>query len=190
MGLCPNASPRDLAATVHRVRKQRYSLRRIGGTKVSLACDLIPLVSVRDGDSRIGDVGSLLNFLTFILVFATTVGCILVIVSALVGQAGRITIRGYCKTSSGGLFNVVVSRAYLRVLVSLLLTTFLVILFHAGARRLLKTALKTLFSARAVIVLVKIYVIVFFVANLVPACVFLHVPITTTFHGFGRSHEC
>lgn len=136
-----------------------------------------------------GGVIVVLKVLTFTLLFATVVGCVLVAVSSVIGQAGRMTIRGSCKTSRAGVRDVILSRALMRVIYSVVIDVFLVFLYQSVVCSLLSISIRALLLSGKTLMLLKIYIVIFLIANLIPNYLFTHVPITTTFHGFHRDHH-
>ncbi len=187
--LYPGTDPESLATAIREMQGRHCDLEEVKKAGIDLTYSLVPLMDMHSNSDEVKSMNSLLGFLAFVLIFTAAMNYVLIVISTLINRTKEVAVHKCYGASDKNLFGMIMSETCLHMFISLLLAAFLIALFRTKAEELLGATLGALFSARTVVVLTGVCVVIFFITSLIPTYMFLRVPVAAAFRNFKESRR-
>lgn len=187
--LYPGVNPENLTTAIREMQGRHCDLADLQKAGLDLTYGLVPLKKMHSDSQEVKRINALLAILAFVLLLTTTMNYILVMISSLINRTKEVAVHKCYGASDSNLFGLILSESSLHMLISLLLAIFLIFLCHTKVEELLDTSLGALFSVQAISVLAGICIMIFLVTGLIPAFIFIRIPVAAAFRNFKESRR-
>lgn len=187
--LYPGVDPESLTTAIREMQGRHCDLEAVKKAGLDLTYSLVPLMDMHSNSDEVKSMNSLLSILAFVLIFTAAMNYVLIVISTLINRTKEVAVHKCYGASDQNLFGMIMSETCLHMLISLLLATFLILLFREKAEELLGATLGALFSAQTLLVLAGICIVIFLVTGLIPTYMFLRIPVAAAFRNFKESRR-
>ncbi|MBP3516957.1 MAG: ABC transporter permease [Parabacteroides sp.] len=187
--LYPGVDPESLTTAIREMQGRHCDLEAVKKAGLDLTYSLVPLMDMHSNSDEVKSMNSLLSILAFVLIFTAAMNYVLIVISTLINRTKEVAVHKCYGASDRNLFGMIMSETCLHMLISLLLATFLILLFREKAEELLGATLGALFSAQTLLVLAGICIVIFLVTGLIPTYMFLRIPVAAAFRNFKESRR-
>lgn len=187
--LYPGVDPESLTTAIREMQERHCDLEAVKKAGLDLTYSLVPLMDMHSNSDEVKSMNSLLSILAFVLIFTAAMNYVLIVISTLINRTKEVAVHKCYGASDRNLFGMIMSETCLHMLISLLLATFLILLFREKAEELLGATLGALFSAQTLLVLAGICIVIFLVTGLIPTYMFLRIPVAAAFRNFKESRR-
>lgn len=187
--LYPGVDPESLATAIREMQGRHCDLTELQKAGIELTYGLVPLMEMHSDSQEVKRMNALLAIIAFVLILTASMNYVLVMISSLINRTKEVAVHKCYGASDGNLFGLILSETGLHMLISLLLAAFVVILCHEKVEELLDASLGALFSVQTMAVLAGICVVIFLVTGLIPAYMFLRIPVAAAFRNFKESRR-
>lgn len=187
--LYPGTDPESLTTAIREMQGRHCDLEEVKKAGIDLTYSLVPLMDMHSNSDEVKSMNSLLSFLAFVLIFTAAMNYVLIVISTLINRTKEVAVHKCYGASDKNLFGMIMSETCLHMLISLLLTAFLIVLFRTKTEELLGATLGALFSTQTIVILIGVCIVIFFITGLIPTYMFLRIPVAAAFRNFKESRR-
>ena len=150
---------------------------------------LMPLGSVSASSPETLKMALIFVMVAFAIMFAALMNYVLLAVSSVVARARDIAVQKCYGASGKDIANLIFSETFLNLILSLLISVFLILAFREFAERLLNTSLYAMFTFNTLLVLAGVFLLIFLIAGLFPSRLFSGIPVVAVFRSYSESRK-
>lgn len=187
--LLPGVNPATLKEGIRRMQEKNQPLDELKQAGVDLTYTLQPLTDLHNGDENVKRMVVLLSLLAFALFFTAIMNYILIVVSSIVNRSREIAVHKCYGAAGKDIHRMVISEAFLHLLLSLLLAVGLIFLFRSTIEELLNASLGALFFSKGSLLLGAICAVALLATGLVPGYLFGRIPVASAFRNFRENRR-
>ncbi len=185
--LAQGVDPESLTDAIHKMQEQNQPMEELekGGLKLWYYLEDAGNAHLSVSTNR--NMVIMLSLVALILIAASVVNYILNAISSVVKRAKEIGVRKCYGAQSGNIMWMLFKEAGVNVLLSGIMAVAIILAMQGWITRLLGASLAGLFTPQAVLLAVAVCVLAFLVSAVIPAKVFMGIPVSTAFRNYRES---
>ena len=185
--LAPGVDPKSLADAIHKMQEQNQPMDELekGGLKLWYYLENAGNDHLSVSTNR--NMVIMLSLVALILIAASVVNYVLNAISSVVKRAKEVGVRKCYGAQSGNIMWMLFKEAGVNMLLSGVIAVAIIFAMQGWITRLLGASLEGLFTPQAVLVAVGVCVVAFLVSAVIPAKVFMGIPVSTAFRNYKES---
>ena len=185
--LAPGVDPESLTDAIHKMQEQNQPMEELekGGLKLWYYLESAGNAHLSVSTNR--NMVIMLSLVALILIAASVVNYVLNAISSVVKRAKEVGVRKCYGAQSGNIMWMLFKEAGLNMLLSGIIAVAIIFAMQGWITRLLGASLEGLFTPQALLVAVGVCVVAFLVSAVIPAKVFMGIPISTAFRNYKES---
>lgn len=156
---------------------------------IEYSLSLLPLSAISASSPETLKMALIFVMVAFAIMFAALMNYVLLAVSSVVARARDIAVQKCYGASGKDISGLIFSETFLNLIVSLLVSVFLILAFREFAERLLNTSLTAMFTFKTLLVLVCVFLLIFLIAGLLPSRLFSGIPVAAVFRSYDESRK-
>ena len=129
----------------------------------------------------------MLSIVALLLISAAVVNYVLNSISSVVQRAKEVGVRKCYGAEGGDIAKLLFKEAAVHFTIALILAVAIIVGFAGQIENMLGASIVSLFSWQAIVVAVAVCVVVLLISGLVPANIFMRVPVSTAFRNYKES---
>ncbi len=182
--LAEGVDPATLTDAIHQMQATNQPLEEFekAGLKLWYYLERADLMHVWSPMNR--NMMLLLSLVALLLIGVSVANYVLDSITSVVQRAKEVGVRKCYGAGSRNILWLVFRESMCSVLISIFLAALLVLALQPWIIRLVGASLSALFSVRAVIAIVLVCLLVMLVSSLVPARIFMSIPVSTAFRSY------
>ena len=185
--LAPGVDPKSLTEAIHKMQEQNQPMEELEKVGLKLWYYLENAGNDHLSVSTNRNMVIMLSLVALILIAASVVNYILNAISSVVKRAKEVGVRKCYGAQSGNIMWMLFKEAGLNMLLSGIIAAAIILAMQGWIDRLLGASLEGLFTPQAVLVAVGVCVMAFLVSAVIPAKVFMGIPVSTAFRNYKES---
>ncbi len=186
--LQPGVDPNSLADAIHAMQEKNQPLEELEESGLKLWYWLERADKMHLGYSSANkNMVIMLSIVALLLIAAASVNYILNTISNVVQRAKEVGVRKCYGAGSGNILMLILKEAAVNILVSVAVAVAVILAMQGTIERLLDAPLASLFTPYAIASAVGVCAIILFVSALVPARIFMGIPVSTAFRNYRES---
>ena len=185
--LASGVDPKSLTDAIHKMQEQNQPMEELekGGLKLWYYLESAGNDHLSVSTNR--NMVIMLSLVALILIAASVVNYILNSISSVVKRAKEVGVRKCYGAQSGNIMWMLFKEAGLNMLLSGIIAVAIIFAMQGWITRLLGASLEGLFTPQALLVAVGVCVVAFLVSAVIPAKVFMGIPVSTAFRNYKES---
>ena len=185
--LAPGVDPKSLTDAIHKMQEQNQPMEELekGGLKLWYYLESAGNDHLSVSTNR--NMVIMLSLVALILIAASVVNYVLNAISSVVKRAKEVGVRKCYGAQSGNIMWMLFKEAGVNMLLSGIIAVAIIFAMQGWITRLLGASLEGLFTPQAVLVAVGVCVVAFLVSAVIPAKVFMGIPVSTAFRNYKES---
>ena len=185
--LAPGVDPESLTEAIHKMQEQNQPMEELEKSGLKLWYYLESAGNDHLSVSTNRNMVIMLSLVALILIAASVVNYILDSISSVVKRAKEVGVRKCYGAQSGNIMWMLFKEAGVNVLLSGVIAVAIILAMQGWITKLLGSSLGALFTPQAVLVAFGVCVVVFLVSAVIPARVFMGIPVSTAFRNYRES---
>ena len=185
--LAPGVDPKSLTEAIHKMQEQNQPMEELEKVGLKLWYYLENAGNDHLSVSTNRNMVIMLSLVALILIAASVVNYVLNAISSVVKRAKEVGVRKCYGAQSGNIMWMLFKEAVLNMLLSGIIAAAIILAMQGWIDRLLGASLEGLFTPQAVLVAVLVCVVAFLVSAVIPAKVFMGIPVSTAFRNYKES---
>ena len=185
--LAPGVDPESLTDAIHKMQQQNQPMEELekGGLKLWYYLESAGNDHLSVSTNR--NMVIMLSLVALILIAASVVNYVLNAISSVVKRAKEVGVRKCYGAQSGNIMWMLFKETGVNVLLSGIMAVAIIFAMQGWITRLLGASLEGLFTPQAVMVAVGVCIVAFLVSAVIPARVFMGIPVSTAFRNYKES---
>ncbi len=185
--LAQGVDPESLTDAIHKMQEQNQPMEELekGGLKLWYYLENSGNDHLSVSTNR--NMVIMLSLVALILIAASVVNYVLNAISSVVKRAKEVGVRKCYGAQSGNIMWMLFKEAGVNMLLSGIMAAGIILAMQGWITRLLGASLEGLFTPQAVVVAVGVCVMAFLVSAVIPAKVFMGIPVSTAFRNYRES---
>jgi putative ABC transport system permease protein len=185
--LAPNVDPNDLKDAIRKMQEAHQPMDELEQNGSSIWYTLEPLVNVHRQEESVRNFVMILSVMAFLLILVSVLNYLLMAVSDVVRRSKEMGVRKCYGASAGSIYGMLIKETALNLLASLVLAALLIWAFNGVIESLLGVPFGSLMVPQTRWTLVAIIAFIFLVSALIPAMMFVRIPVSSAFSGYNES---
>ena len=182
--LAPNVDPNSLKDAVRKMQEAHQPLEELERDGSTIWYTLTPLATMHRHEKTIKNYVLILSVVAFLLLLVSVLNYLLIAISDVVRRSKEMGVRKCYGADAGNIYWMLIRETALNLLVSLAVAALVIWAFNGVIESLLGVPVGSLMVPQTRRVLVTIIVFIFLVSALIPAMMFVRIPVSTAFSGY------
>lgn len=187
--LLPGVTPESVAPGIRRMQEDNQPLEELEKEGVKFYYSLYPMLDMHKGTPETKRMLRLLGLLAFAILFTAVMNYILIMISSLVSRSKEMAVNKCYGASEGNIYRKMLSETFVHLIISLMLAFILILVSRKLIYHLLDASLESLFSLQAILILLGICIVIFFISGLVPGYLFARIPVSSAFRNYTENRR-
>ncbi len=185
--LAPGVDPQSLTDAIHKMQEQNQPMEELeqGGLKLWYYLESAGKSHLSVAANR--NMVIMLALVAFILIAASIVNYVLNAISSVITRAKEVGVRKCYGAQSGNIMWMLFKETGLNMLLSGAVAVAIVLVMEGWISKLLDAPLGALFTPQAVLLAVVVCALAFLVSAVIPARIFMGIPVSTAFRNYRES---
>ncbi len=185
--LASGVDPKSLTDAIHKMQEQNQPMEELekGGLKLWYYLEDAGNAHLSVSTNR--NMVIMLSLVALILIAASVVNYVLNALSSVVKRAKEVGVRKCYGAQSGNIMWMFFKETGMNMLLSGVMAVAIIFAMQRWIDRLLGASLAGLFTPKAVLLAVAVCVLAFLVSAVIPAKVFMGIPVSTAFRNYRES---
>ena len=182
--LAPNVDPNSLKDAIRKMQEAHQPLEELERDGSKIWYTLTPLATMHRHEKTIKNYVLILSVVAFLLLLVSVLNYLLIAISDVVRRSKEMGVRKCYGASAGNIYWMLIRETALNLLASLAVAALVIWAFNGVIESLLGVPVGSLMVPQTRRVLVTIIVLIFLVSALIPAMMFVRIPVSTAFSGY------
>jgi putative ABC transport system permease protein len=182
--LAPNVDPNSLKDAVRKMQEAHQPLEELERDGSTIWYTLTPLATMHRHEKTIKNYVLILSVVAFLLLLVSVLNYLLIAISDVVRRSKEMGVRKCYGAGAGNIYWMLIRETALNLLASLAVAALVIWAFNGVIESLLGVPVGSLMVPQTRRVLVTIIVLIFLVSALIPAMMFVRIPVSTAFSGY------
>ena len=182
--LAPHVAPNELKDAIRKMQETHQPLEELEQNGSAIWYTLTPLVNVHRQQDSVRNFVMILSVMAFLLLLVSMLNYLLMAISDVVRRSKEMGVRKCYGASAGSIYWMLIKETALNLLASLAVAALLIWAFNGVIESLLGVPVQKLMVSQTRWVLVAIIAFIFLVSALIPAMMFVRIPVSTAFSGY------
>ena len=185
--LAPNVDPNSLKDAIRKMQEAHQPLEELERDGSTIWYTLTPLATMHRHEPTIKNYVLILSVVAALLLLVSVLNYLLMAVSDVVRRSKEMGVRKCYGASAGSIYWMLIKETALNLLASLAVAALVIWAFSGVIESLLGVPVASLMVPQTRWVLVGIIAFIFVVSALIPAMMFVRIPVSTAFSGYKES---
>ena len=185
--LMPHVKPNELKDAIRKMQEAHQPLEELEQNGSSIWYTLTPLTSLHRQQKGVRNFVMILSVMAFLVMLVSVLNYLLMAVADVVRRSKEMGVRKCYGAGSGSIYWMLIKETALNLLASLALAALLIWACNGVVESLLGVPVQYLMVAQTRWTLVAIFVFIFLVAALIPAMMFVKIPVSSAFSGYNEN---
>ena len=182
--LAPNVDPNSLKDAIRKMQEAHQPLEELERDGSKIWYTLTPLATMHRHEKTIKNYVLILSVVAFLLLLVSVLNYLLIAISDVVRRSKEMGVRKCYGAGAGNIYWMLIRETALNLLASLAVAALVIWAFDGVIESLLGVPVGSLMVPQTRRVLVTIIVLIFLVSALIPAMMFVRIPVSTAFSGY------
>ena len=182
--LAPNVDPNSLKDAIRKMQEAHQPLEELERDGSTIWYTLTPLATMHRHEKTIKNYVLILSVVAFLLLLVSVLNYLLIAISDVVRRSKEMGVRKCYGAGAGSIYWMLIRETALNLLAALAVAALLIWAFNGVIESLLGVPVGSLMVPQTRRVLVTIIVLIFLVSALIPAMMFVRIPVSTAFSGY------
>jgi len=182
--LAPNVDPNSLKDAVRKMQEAHQPLEELERDGSKIWYTLTPLATMHRHEKTIKNYVLILSVVAFLLLLVSVLNYLLIAISDVVRRSKEMGVRKCYGAGAGSIYWMLFKETALNLLASLAVAALLIWAFNGVIESLLGVPVGSLMVPQTRWTLVAIIAFIFLVSALIPAMMFVRIPVSTAFSGY------
>lgn len=179
--LIPGTDPASLAPSIRKMQERNQPMEDLKKAGVELSYTLSPLSRLHSDTPETKRMTLLLSAIAFALIFTAIMNYILILISTLVNRGKVIAVYKCYGAQQKDISKLIFGETSLHLVISLLISLFLIFCFRSTAEEILAASVYSLFSLQTCLILGVVCIIISLIIGIVPSYLFSRIPVSSVF---------
>lgn len=185
--LVRGVDPESLKPAIHEMQVRHIDQEEMRKSGVEINFLMKPMLEMHAGSEEVQNMVVMLTVLAFALLFTAVMNYILIAISSIVNRTKEVAVRKSYGASEGSIHSMILSETFVHLVIALILAVFLIFLCQDLVKDLLNVSVTALLLSKAVLLLLAVCAVVFFVTGFIPGMLFARIPVAAAFRNFRES---
>jgi putative ABC transport system permease protein len=182
--LAPNVDPNSLKDAIRKMQEAHQPLEELERDGSKIWYTLTPLATMHRQEKTIKNYVLILSVVAALLLLVSVLNYLLIAISDVVRRSKEMGVRKCYGAGTGSIYWMLIKETALNLLASLAVAALVIWAFNGVIESLLGVPVGSLMVPQTRRVLVTIIVLIFLVSALIPAMMFVRIPVSTAFSGY------
>lgn len=169
---------------INKMCEQNLPQEELKKAGVGITFSIKPLEDAHRTNPDVKRMCGILLILSLIVIFAASLNYVLIAISEMVHKSKMVAVHKCYGATSHNVYNILLSEAFVNILVSLLLAVLILFGFRELVEKLLGTTLISLIANKSIYILGAVCLLVFLVCGVIPGVVYSKIPVATAFRRY------
>lgn len=185
--LQPNVDPSTLAPAIHKMQEAHQPLAELEKNGTKLWYTLTPLIKAHTQVPEVRFIVILLSIVAALLIVISLLNYILIVISSMVRRTKEIGVRKCYGATAADIYALLAREAVVHLLLALALAAAIIFASRGVIQNLLGVPFWTLLVPQSVMAIGVILLLVLFVSIVVPAKLYLRIPVSVAFRNYSEN---
>jgi len=182
--LAPNVDPNSLKDAIRKMQEAHQPLEELERDGSTIWYSLKPLATMHRQEPKIRNYVLILSVVAILLLLVSLMNYLLMAVSDVVRRSKEMGVRKCYGASAGSIYGMLIKQTTLNLLAALGVAALVIWAFNGVIESLLGVSVKSLMVPQTIWTLVAAVACIFLVSALIPAMMFVRIPVSTAFSGY------
>ena len=182
--LAPNVDPNSLKDAIRKMQEAHQPLEELERDGSKIWYTLTPLATMHRQEKTIKNYVLILSVVAFLLLLVSVLNYLLIAISDVVRRSKEMGVRKCYGAGAGSIYWMLFKETALNLLASLAVAALVIWAFNGVIESLLGVPVGSLMVPQTNWTLVAIIAFIFLVSALIPAMMFVRIPVSTAFSGY------
>ena len=182
--LAPNVDPNSLKDAIRKMQETHQDLEELEREGSAIWYTLTPFATLHRHDTRVRNFVLILSVVAILLLLVSLMNYLLMAISDVVRRAKEMGVRKCYGAGSGSIYGMLIKETALNLIAALAVATLLIWACNGLIESLLGLPVEKLLVPQTKWVLATIIAFIFLVSAIIPAQMFIHIPVSTAFSGY------
>ena len=182
--LAPHVDPNELKDAIRKMQETHQPLEELEQNDNAIWYTLTPLANLHRQQDSVRNFVMILSVMAFLLLLVSVLNYLLMAISDVVRRSKEMGVRKCYGASAGSIYGMLIKETALNMLASLAVAALLIGAFNGVIESLLGVPVQKLMVPQTRWVLAAIIAFIFLVSALIPAMMFVRIPVSTAFSGY------
>ena len=185
--LMPNVKPVELKDAIRKMQEAHQPLEELEQNGSSIWYTLTPLVTLHRQEKSVRNFVMILSVMAILVMLVSVLNYLLMAVSDVVRRSKEMGVRKCYGASAGSIYGMLFKETALNLLAALAVAALLIWAFNGVVESLLGVPVQNLMVPQTRWTLIAILAFIFLVGALIPAMMFVRIPVASAFGGYNES---
>ena len=185
--LAPNVNPNSLKDAVRKMQETHQPLEELEREGTTIWYTLTPLATMHRNEKSVRNAVLILLVIAVLLLLVSLMNYLLMAISDVVRRSKEMGVRKCYGASAGSIYWMLIKETALNLLAALAVAALLIWACNGLIESLLGLPVEKLMVPQTRWVVVAIVAFLFLVSAIIPAQMFIHIPVSTAFSGYRES---
>jgi putative ABC transport system permease protein len=182
--LAPNVDPNSLKDAIRKMQEAHQPLEELERDGSKIWYTLKPLASLHRNEKTVKNYVLILSVVAFLLLLVSVLNYLLIAISDVVRRSKEMGVRKCYGAGEGSIYWMLIKETALNLIAALAVAILVIWAFHGVIETLLGVPVGSLMVPQTQWTLVAIIAFIFLVSALIPAMMFVRIPVSTAFSGY------
>ena len=182
--LAPNVNPNDLKDAIRKMQEAHQPLEDLEKEGSKIWYTLTPFATMHRHERGVKNSVLILLIVAALLLLVSVLNYLLMAVSDVVRRSKEMGVRKCYGAEPGSIYGMLIKETVLNLLAALGLAALLIWAFNGVIESLLGVPVQKFMVPQTIWVLVAIVAFIFLVSALIPAMMFVRIPVSSAFSGY------
>ncbi len=182
--LAEGVEPASLEDAIHKMQETHQSLEDLEQAGLKLWYTLFPFQKQHISSEGVRSQVATLSIIAFLLIFISILNYILVAISDVIRRSREVGVRKCYGADGANIYKLLIGETGLNLFISLAIAVLLIFSFRGTVETLTDVSVSAMMIPQTIIVLVTTVIVIFAVSAVIPAQMFIRVPVSTAFRGY------
>ncbi len=185
--LAPGIDPASLAESIRKMQEAHQDLESLEKNGTSLRYVLKPLKTMHRDDPDVRNMLLILSVVALLLLLVSVMNYVLVAIGDVIRRSREVGVRKCFGAGDGTIYALLFKETAVNLVFSLLVSALIIFAFRGAVESLVGVSVADMMIPQTFIVLALTIMLVFLFSALIPARMFIKIPVSTAFRGYRDS---
>lgn len=173
--------PESLAPAIRQMQEKNQPMEEIRKSGVELSYVLAPFATLHSSLKEVKNITLVLSIIAFALLLTAVLNYLLIVVTALMQRSKEVAVNKCYGASATNIVRLISAETLLHFILALLFGALLLFLFRSTVEEILGASLLSLFSGKALLMLLGVLAVIFIISVIFPANMLQRIPLANVF---------
>ena len=187
--LAEGVDPASLSDAIHRMQEKHQPLEELEENGTVLWYYLSPFAREHRAEPQVRNIVFILSIVAALLLLVSVMNYVLVAIAGVIRRSREVGVRKCYGAGSRDINMLLLRETAVNVALSLAVAALLVLAFRGAVESLLGVAVTDMLTPLSCWIIAAVVVVVFLVSAVIPARMFVKIPISSAFRGYKESRR-